>query len=168
MLFGGVIETQGLRTQAQRGAIMVQFALTLGFVLLLASGALDFGLMIRENALVESSARVGARTAAGITEFVGDDHHPVGLPTDLLCQIAKSATETFLESVSLHHGDFHISVNPEVIEIDSKDHPALRVTVTRQPRWYFLRGSAFGATASSVFLIEYPIAGADPTEECPL
>lgn len=52
----------------RRGVAAIEFALTVGFLLLVVAGIVELSLLIRQSHLVARAARDAARTGAGVSE----------------------------------------------------------------------------------------------------
>ena len=132
-----------------RGVALLELAMVLPIVMLCMGGVIDYGMILRENAVMAVSARVAARTAAGQLDSTGL----------YLCQLAKSTAAESLRAAGLNPALYNIGVESVLVDSDQ----AIRVTVTRPTRFYFLRTNSWSSAVQSSFLTESGIA---PEENC--
>ncbi len=78
-------KTAGSRREEQRGAALVEFALTLPFLILLIMGAFDFGWAVYINNSMAIAAREGARKSiVGVSSTGGPT-----VTNDMICNQAR-------------------------------------------------------------------------------
>lgn len=143
--------------RGQRGTVLVQSAIVTVLLTMLISGVLDYGLLIKQDSAVVSSARVGARSAAQI--------RAASLPEDttgaLVCGVAKLTTRNFLSNAGLDPDQFEITIEKVDIPLidnavnDEDFKKGLRVKVLASaPSWYFWKRSAMRLVGSGIFAFE--------------
>ncbi len=144
---------------AERGSVFMEAVLAVPVLLLIAGGIIDYGLVLRENAVIVSAARAGARAAAGATITDGQNYSDG--PNVFLCVLAKQASKKFLSESGLSSDDFRIEATAELIDAGLDEGgslielPGIRVTVGHeQPRWFFMWRNATQVSSSNIFATE--------------
>ena len=152
MIKGGSL----IPNSGQRGSIMVQFAIALPVLITLLGGVIDLGEIIRENTVIVSGARAGARAAATLNS---------SSTTEWLKAVAEDSARQYISQAGLDPKKYVVTACNETVDVGSLDsgltdrRNAVRVTVkVAKPRWYFLPQNATGGEASSLFVTESGLA----------
>lgn len=146
----------------ERASITVETLFCVPILLLIAGGSIDYGMVLRENAVVVSAARAGARAAAAtrLGEMQDYSVNYGNPPNVFLCVVAKQTARKFLRDGRLNPDNFDVEVAPQDIDVEIAGDgvgPAAGVRVTvrhRAPRWFLFWRNATQASASSVFVTE--------------
>ena len=86
------------RSDRERGAVVVEFALIVPMLLLIVLGVFDFGYMLNRNTIVSNASRDGARTAsldgsyADICETVRSELSDSGIAVPANCTATSGTT----------------------------------------------------------------------------
>jgi hypothetical protein len=151
---GPTLKTKRVRSD-QQGSVLLESVIALSLLLLLAGGAIDFGLLFREDSVLINSARVGARTAAAL---------PNGSPRVWVCMIAKSTAKKFIEDSQLNSNQYSIVVEPDQVDLEKLEPDGsytvitknfIKVTVSRPSHWYFWSRDRVAESATIEFMSEY-------------
>ena len=134
--------------QSQRGAVVVEMALILPFLLLLLVGTIDVSLLLREHQLLQNGAREGARISAQPANQVG----PLN-PTASLATIRQRVVDYLAEEgITILASDVTVNQGHTLI-ISGITVRASEVTVTypRSPLIGFLTPGPVTLSVRSVF-----------------
>jgi len=137
--------------RSQRGAELIEFALTFPILLLIALGLVDFGFMFQQYEVLTNAAREGARIAV-LPDYSSAD--------------AEARVDQYISSSFLSgDGTVTTAVTPGTVDIGGVTMSTRTVTVTYPHEYLFLGGiagyfgSTFGTqtlTASSTMRVEAP------------
>lgn len=137
-----------LRSRAERGGALIEFALSLPLLIILISGSTDYGLLLKEHSVMVEAAYAGARAAS---------QQPAGVAPADIASTAELTAAMFIQQARLDPLDYSIQVHPVSIPVAfGSPAPAVQVTLTRQGqgRAPFLRFSGFTSCVKSIAVLQ--------------
>lgn len=130
------------------GVAMIEFAICVVVLVLLASGILDYGIALREHAVMVEAARVGARAASAAETLDGA----------VLSNLAVNVSRDFLQSQGLDGADYGYRIKP--VEVFAEDGTSMgwwaKLVISRPggARFLLLVPKGFTSCVTSSFYIE--------------
>lgn len=153
--------TQNRRTE--RGAILVELALIAPLLIILLGGAVDLGLLFRENQQLIEAVRVGGRTVSSYSPSSA-------YPGDELCRVAKHAIlnsfgESNIGEIFIHFEN--ADLNSDRLITSAGVIKAVKISVERNvsTRPTFFQNYLFQSGAAGTYYLQSQI---DVATECSL
>jgi hypothetical protein len=130
--------------------MLVEAAISIPSFLLVVGGMIDYGIAIRENSVIASAARAGARAAASLT--ISD--------STFIRVVACQSARNFLAESNLSPAKFLVITEPATVPAPVPPDPtilpnAIKVTVQHiDPPWYLYFRKTYRGSATSIFMTE--------------